>query len=355
MTRLTVYIGCLCLVFMALFSPSTLASGDAILVRAFINADAPYPQSHASTIVETTDGRLVAAWFGGLHEKHPEVAIYVAHHDGDAWQPAVAVADGRQADGSQLPTWNPVLFQPVGGPLHLFYKVGPNPQEWWGVLKTSDDGGETWSEPRRLPDGLLGPIKNKPVISGMGAWIAPSSTEGPEGWRLRFERSEDQGATWTAGPTIDPGPGIDAIQPSILFHADGRLQAVARTRQGALAASWSSDRGKTWSPMAAIELPNPNAGTDAVTLADGRQLLVYNHAAHNPSTPGKGPRYPLSIALSEDGIRWRRVLDIEEAALREGYAYPAVIQGGDGRVHITYTVAREKIRHVVVDPARLEP
>lgn len=349
--RFPLSIAALCL----LISTTTTRADDAVLERVLINADAPYPQSHASTIVETSGGQLVAAWFGGLHEKHPEVAIYVAHHDGDGWQPAVAVADGRQADGSQLPTWNPVLFQPDGGPLHLFYKVGPNPQEWWGVLKTSDDGGETWSEPRRLPDGLLGPIKNKPVISGMGAWIAPSSTEGPEGWRLRFERSEDQGATWTAGPTIDPGPGIDAIQPSILFHADGRLQAVARTRQGALAASWSSDRGKTWSPMAAIELPNPNAGTDAVTLADGRQLLVYNHAAHNPSTPGKGPRYPLSIALSEDGIRWRRVLDIEEAALREGYAYPTVIQGGDGRVHITYTVAREKIRHVVVDPARLEP
>jgi predicted neuraminidase len=37
----------------------------ALLSAVFINADAPYPSCHASTIVEVAPGRLVAAWFGG--------------------------------------------------------------------------------------------------------------------------------------------------------------------------------------------------------------------------------------------------------------------------------------------------
>jgi len=190
-----------------------------------------------------------------------------------------------------------------------------------------------------------------------GAWLAPSSREAgtPEHnrWFLRMERSADRGATWTAEPEIPSPMHIEAIQPSILRHRDGRLELVARTRQGALAMSWSRDDGKSWSPLAAIDLPNPNAGTDAVTLADGRQLIVYNHAGHRPDTPGDGPRWPLNIGLSDDGIRWHGALTLESKPMPDGYAYPAVIQTRDGLVHITYTWNRTRIRHVVVDPRRL--
>ena len=325
----------------------------AIVHAELINPAADYPQSHASSIAETPDGTLVATWFGGLHERHPEVAIYVAIQRDRQWQPGVKVATGKQVGGASLPTWNPVLFQPDGGDLQLFYKVGPNPREWWGMVISSADQGRTWSEPRRLPDGVLGPIKNKPVMTGMGGWLSPSSTEGPKGWRLHFEMSKDQGRHWSLTEPVDPGPGLDAIQPSVLHYPDGRLQALARTKQGVIAATWSSDRGKSWSPLSAIDLPNPSSGTDAVTLQDGRQLLVYNHTAHNPATPGKGSRYPLNIALSDDGIHWQPVLTLEQQPLKEGYAYPAVIQSGDGLVHITYTVGRKRIKHLVVDPQRL--
>lgn len=333
--------------------PDASATDRRIQSKRMINPGADYPQSHASTIAEASDGHLVAAWFGGVHERHPEVSVYVAHWDGQDWGEASRVAIGRQAEGTRLPTWNPVLFQPDSGDLQLFYKVGPNPREWWGMVKTSSDGGHTWSEARRLPEGILGPIKNKPVTTGMGAWLSPSSTEGPEGWRLHFELSKDQGRSWTATDPVDPGPGLDAIQPSVLFYPDGRLQALARTKQGVIAATWSSDRGKSWSPLVAIDLPNPSSGTDAVTLADGRQLLVYNHAAHNPATPGKGSRYPLNLAISRDGVHWQPVLTLEDEPLKEGYAYPAIIQASDGLVHVTYTVGRERIKHVVVDPSRL--
>lgn len=328
-----------------------------ILLSEFIDADAPYPQAHASTIVQLPDGTLAAAWFAGSGESRPDVRIWFARHGAGGWEKPVPVADGVSADGQRYPTWNPVLFQPPGGPLNLFYKVGPNPRAWWGMVIRSSDGGRHWSRPERLADGVLGPIKNKPVIAADGAWLSPSSRE--EGtaeaniWSLRIERSADKGRTWTVGPRIASPMHIEAIQPSILFHPGGALELVARTRQGALAQSWSRDNGVTWSPIAAIDLPNPNAGTDAVTLADGRQLIVYNHSGHAPATPGDGPRWPLNIGLSEDGVRWRNVLTLESRPMPDGYAYPAVIQTRDGMVHVTYTWNRQRIRHVVIDPRLL--
>ena len=135
---------------------------NAVLISEFIFETAPFPSCHASTIAETKSG-LVAAWFGGTAERNPDVCIYVARNENGKWTPPVAVADGVGFATNRFPTWNPVLFQPKNGPLLLFYKVGPKPAEWWGMLKTSDDDGRTWSKPQRLPDGILGPIKNKPV------------------------------------------------------------------------------------------------------------------------------------------------------------------------------------------------
>lgn len=338
-------------------APLAAAPGqDAVLVHEFLYESAPYPQSHASTIVQTRDGAIAAAWFGGTHERNPDVEIWFARRGAKGWEAAKSVANGIQPGGTRVPTWNPVLFQDPAGPLHLYYKAGPSPQRWWGMVITSTDGGRSWGAPRRLPDGILGPIKNKPVMLRGGAWLAPSSTEeeGTERWALHFERSEDAGKSWTATTPVDAGgPRFDAIQPSILFLPDGKLEAIARSRQGVLVATQSADNGKSWGKLFAIDLPNPNSGTDAVTLKDGRQLIVYNHAAQLPESPGKGRRYPLNIAISRDGVHWRQALTLETEPLPDGYAYPAVIQSSDGLVHITYTWNRRRIRHVVVDPARL--
>ncbi len=306
----------------------------------FIFESAPFASAHASTIVETREG-LVSAWFGGTREGASDVGIWSSRRVGGKWTAPVEVATGVQPDGTRLPSWNPVLFELRPGTLALFYKVGPNPREWWGLVRTSSDAGRTWSAARRLPDGILGPIKNKPVRLADGTVIAPSSTETPQSpstWRVHFEHSRDDGATWSVSRPAASAGGtpIDAIQPSILTHAGGRLQAVGRTRSGRLFETWSADSGQTWTPVTLLDLPNPSAGTDAVTLKDGRHLLVYNH------TP-KG-RTPLNIALTRDGKTWQTVHVLEREPGE--YSYPAVIQTSDGLVHITYTWKRERIKHV---------
>jgi predicted neuraminidase len=323
------------------------AGGSAVVRSEFIFEKAPFPSAHASTIADTPGG-LVAAWFGGTRESAPDVGIWVSRHEGGAWTPPVEVATGVQADGNRFPCWNPVLFVMPDKTLRLFYKVGPSPREWWGMARTSRDHGRTWANAVRLPDGILGPIKNKPVRLADGTILSPSSTESagqPTVWRIHFERSTDGGRTWTiVEPASDSSnAAANAIQPSILVHPGGRLQAVGRSRLQRLYETWSNDGGRSWSPVALTTLPNPSAGTDAVTLRDGRHLLVYNHTA-------KG-RTPLNVALSKDGVAWEGALVLEQEPGE--YSYPAIIQSGDGLVHVTYTWKRERIRHVVIDPARL--
>ncbi len=354
MKRLLPFSLWLLLVACALPVKAQVQASKSMISSEFINPNAPYPSCHASTIAQASQGHLVASWFGGTKERDPDVGIWVARQEKGKWLAAVEVANGVQKEGPRLPTWNPVLFQPRKGPLVLFYKVGPTPRDWWGMMMTSADGGKTWSAPTRLPDGVLGPIKNKTVELADGSWLSPSSTEGTgAGWLLHFELSRDAGKTWQSIGPVEKN-GLDAIQPSVLFYPNGHLQAIARTKNGILASTWSWDGGKRWSPLERTTLPNPNSGTDAVTLQDGRQLLVYNHSAPPPETPSKGLRYPLDVAISDDGKDWRRVVTLETEPKGAGYAYPAVVQAKDGKVHITYTWDRKMIKHVVLDPKKLD-
>ena len=340
--------------------PPVAKSGEDALISAeliYPLDNKPTPECHASTIVEIDDG-LVAAWFGGTYERHNDVGVWISFNLNGNWSKPVEVANGFLNDTLRYPCWNPVLFHPDVGPLMLFYKVGPNPREWWGMLITSKDGGRSWSYPVKLGENdkighLIGPVKNKPIQLSDGTIICPSSTETEEGgetkWKIHFEITKDLCKTWEVVGPVNDGEEFDAIQPSILTYADGRMQVLCRTRQQVISQSWSEDGGKTWSRMTATALPNPNSGTDAVTLKDGRQLLVYNHTERRGDFPAG--RNMLNVAISEDGLNWKPVMTLEQ---QDGeYSYPAVIQSKDGLVHITYTYQRESVKYAVVDPGKL--
>ena len=314
----------------------------------FIYTSASFPSAHASTIAETGDG-LVAAWFGGSREGADDVSIWLSRLVDGRWTAPVRVASGQEPDGTRYPCWTPVLAPWPDGSLRLFYKVGPSPATWWGMVSESRDGGRSWSPGRRLPEGIIGPAKNKPVWLPDGTVISPSSTESPDSvsrWRIHFELSSDSGRSWTraAPPELPNRVEPQAIQPTILLHQNGALQAMGRTRSGFIFESWSLNRGKSWGPVTLTKFPNPNSGIDAVTLSDGRQLLVYNH-----SPRGRSQHF---VAISNDGRDWRSALELETEWGE--YSYPAVIQARDGTVHITYTWNRNHIMYVALDPRALE-
>lgn len=292
----------------------------------------PTRSCHAATVVETAPGRLMAAWFGGSQEGASDVRIWGAHYEQGRWSNAVPLTESLM-DGDEA-HWNPVLFK-TDNELVLHFKAGKSPRLWRGLYRTSIDKGLNWSGVQSHPAGFLGPVRNKPVSLPSGRLIYPSSTE-HQGWRVHFERPLPQGSR-----RIEVGDPqmLGAIQPTILTHSDGRLQALCRTHSGVIAETWSLDNGDNWSELEPTELPNPNSGIDAITLGNGLHLLVYN--------PVIAGRTPLAIALSEDGVDWQL-----ETVLEEGdgeFSYPAVIEDSGGKIHIVYTWQRKAIRHVQID------
>lgn len=310
-----------------------------MLQAEFVFEQAPFRSCHASTIVEAAPGKFLAAWFGGLREGARDVAIWLSRYDGSWSEPERAAVEFAQ------PCWNPVLFREADGEVTLFYKAGPNPDMWSGFYRRSSDGGQTFGDAYILPAGLLGPIKNKPIQLPSGVILAPTSVESYRAWGCWVERSTDRGRTWNRqGPISHPEQPYGVIQPTLLVRGDGSILALMRSRNiGQVCSSVSTDEGLTWSHAQAVaELPNPNSGIDAVTLRDGRHVLIYN--------PTHDERTPLVVGLSDDDGQTWRVAETLESEPGE-FSYPAVIQDAAGLVHVTYTWQRERVKHVVLDPA----
>ena len=405
------------------FSVDIPTTHAAIVKDEFLYEQASFPQCHSASIVETKKGDLVCTYFGGKHERNPDVCIWVSikKKGSNEWSAPILAADGvfelgtahadiagitaestpatdgpvrrgsPSAKQRRKACWNPVITEMPNGELWLFFKIGLKVSDWTGWLCKSKDGGKTWSDKEPLPKGFLGPVKNKPELIN-GRLLCPSSTE-DNGWKFHMEiydlqtkqwryvgpvdaelamRTEDMstssasrvGSGFAAAKSEDleaPDAGgqaaangmhpIDCIQPSILKLKDGRLQVLMRTRNGRIGTSFSSDGGDSWTKVTLLDVPNNQSGTDAVTLKDGRHVLIYNNFETLPGTK-KGVRTPLSIAISDDGTHWRHALTLEDSPISQ-YSYPSIIQGRDGMLHAVYTWRRLRVAYKQIDPARL--
>ncbi len=324
-----------------------------------------FPESHASTIVALKNGELLAAWFGGTKERAPDVAIWSARYAQGRWSAPVELA--REKDGDKgVPTWNPVLFHTRDGRLWLYYKAGESPGTWSGARMWSEDEGRTWSKMERLPAGILGPIRAKPLVLEDGTVVSGSSVEAYKVWAAWIERSTDGGESWKKiGPITvteaqdkaeppTPEPAMDSpelrekdkgprmfegiIQPSVVSLGGEHLRIYARSRTLAakVVVADSMDNGVTWSKTHFLDVPNNNSGLDAVALKDGRVVMIFN------DTP-RG-RSPLNLAVSRDGEHFRVFATLEQGAGE--YSYPAIIQARNGDLEMTYTWHRQTIKHV---------
>lgn len=339
------------------------ALAPAASLSEFIFTSAPFASCHASTIVELRNGDVMAAWFGGSAEGNPDVAIWASRRTAGQWSAPVEMA--REPN---IATYNPVLFYTRDNRLWLYYKFGAHPMSWSAGRRWSGDDGKTWSVIEHLPAGLYGPIRAKPLVMADGTIVSGTSVESYRSWAAWIERSSDNGMSWTKfGPITVPAnsgvvgapgsapaavPGSSEwdrtdgiIQPSVVSLDGKRLRLYARStsRTGKICIADSSDGGLTWTQARPIDVPNPNSGIDAVTLDDGRIVLIYNH------TP-KG-RTPLNLAVSKDGEHFRMFQTLEDQPGE--YSYPAMIQGKNGDLLITYTWQRKRIRYIRIPVAEI--
>ncbi len=327
---------------------------QAIVTSEMISRQPPTEFSHASTICQSSRG-LVAAWAGGTKSRAEDVGIWTSYHDGSKWTGPIEVADGRQHAGLRYPCWNPVLFQPPGdGPTLLFFKVGPSPDAWWGEMMISYDRGRSFGHRRRLPEGIIGPVRNKPILLSDGQTLLCGSSQEQDRWLTSMQTvSLDDGhvgSQWKVVGPIDESGNWNVIQPTFLSPGGTSLQMLCRTREGMIVTSFSSDNAESWSAYTSTGILNPNSAIDAITLKDGRHLLVYNDV--DQAEADKGLRHTLSVAISTDGNQWEKALTLDDTPDNE-FSYPAVIQSDSGDVHITYSWNKTRIKHVVIDPEHL--
>lgn len=398
------------------FSCDIPTSHPAILKDEFLYERTFFPEAHASTIVETKKGDLVAAYFGGTHEKDPDVCIYVniKKKGSDKWSTPILAADGvldlsdprikyaglsgmseettsaeagpvkafsekkgfitydyiTKKSRISLPKtlkrkscWNPVLFEMPNGELWLFFKIGSSVGDWTGWLAKSKDGGKTWSDKEPLPfdsegRAFLGPIKNKPELIG-NRLLCGSSTEG-NGWRFHMEIYDLKTKQWKYVPveSTEATKTDDMKQHPI----DCIQPSILKLKDGRLQVLM-----RTHNARLATSFSSDNGDTwTPVTLSevennqsgtDAVTLADGRHALiyNNFETlpmTPKGVRTPCSIALSDDGTHWHHALTLEDSPIDQ-YSYPAIIQGKDGKLHAVYTWRRLRVAYKEIDPAQL--
>ena len=349
---------------------------------------------HGSSIVETPEGDLLAAWFYGSGERTADdVMIQGARlRKGETTWSDVFV----MADTPDYPDCNPVLFVDPEERLWLFWVVvlangwencllkyrraenytadGPPEWNWQDVihLRPDDDFPKRmeaafkelnpeegmWAEyAHPYSEMLIEASKDKlkrqigwmtrtqPLVLDSGRILLPLYSDGFNVSLMAY--SDDSGENWHASAPI---VGLAPIQPTVAQRRDGSIVAFCRDSGMAptrIHHAESTDNGKTWTVSRKTDMLNPGASIAVRELADGRWMLIYNDTEEG--------RNSLAAALSEDeGNTWPIMRHIErDEAGDYSFAYPSIIQAKDGRVHISYsyrTPEGASIKHTSFTP-----
>ncbi len=299
----------------------------------------PTPSSHASTLIMMDNGEILAAWFGGKHEKNDDVDIWYSRRNSKGWS-----KPERITAAEDIAHWNPVLYKKEDGTVVLFFKVGKEIADWQTYYVTSDDCGRTWTQPKELVEGDTsggrGPVKNKAIRLMSGRIIAPSSSEKNKDWKSFVDISDDDMKTWRKTDFIERptryGKIVGMIQPTLWESEPDCVHMLLRTNSRYVFRSDSTDGGETWCKAYKTGLFNNNSGIDVVKADDGTLYLI-----SNPVKENWGERTPLTVVVSKDnGKTWDMGVVLE--SMPGEYSYPAMIINGN-ELLVSYTWNRKRI------------
>ena len=110
--------------------------------------------------------------------------------------------------------------------------------------------------------------------------------------------------------------------------------------------------------MYPTDIPDSHSRTQAVTLSDGRVLLVGNQTAHTFDRGLYLVRDPLTIAVSPDGKDFTKVFALRSGVPSRqfsgiagsgpmGHGYPSMIVH-NGRIYVFYSINKESMAISIV-------
>ena len=264
---------------------------------------------------------------------------------GKTWEPMRQIVDFPGQEAACDPSLTVDLRT---GRIWLFYDYAvPDPQAFSRrVIRlhaiTSDDDGETWSEPVDMTGMAKDPAWHYAVVGpGRGAQardgrlLVPGyAVQGQRKFHSHLYSSTDHGRTWRRDGRLP-----DCNEAAIVELADGTLMINMRSLRGkgCRAAALSQDGGRTWSePADATDLIEPVCQASCVRYTDIRDGYAKNRLLF--SNPAASTRTNMTVKLSYDeGKTWpvARAIHAGPAA----YSCLAVLPGGD--VGLLCEVGRE--------------
>ena len=349
---------------------------------------APVPMhAHGSSIVETPEGDLLAAWFYGKAEKSDDTLIIqgARKNKGEStWS-----APFLMADSQDLPDQNPVLFVDPRGTLWLFWIVSQDNTydsylvKYLTSTNFEGDGAPVWQwqdvmhvRPKDLDKRLIedmdthaqeyadylathpkyptwiedakGDVQNK-LLQRLG-WMTRIHPIMTSGTRIMLPLYSDAFACSLAAFTEDWGKTWTFSEPIITFELGNIQPAFARRANGEIAAfmrdngmpkkvrtATSKDDGKTWGPVTHLDIPNPGSSVECTVFKNGHWVLVCNDTENG--------RHLLTAYLSEDeGLTWPVSRKIESFEPDKGSgSYPSLMEASDGSIHCSYSYTRSDV------------
>lgn len=230
-----------------------------------------------------------------------------------------------------------------GALLHIFvrysgydYETGtPEKSLCEAFVQRSADGGRTWDEPRKVPTGerYHGDVLSVEQLRD-GRVIYPFCflTNVKSQFAVSVMYSDDDGKTWLRSPSVllTGGGGFEsgASEPTVIELPDKRLWMLIRAQTGFLWESFSTDRGKTWSPAAPSVLPSSNAPATAFRLRNGDIAVAWNNHVNSNYA-----RQSLVIGLTHDGKTFKGIREIDFTDFPDNSFEPAH--------HVTYSYLTE--------------
>jgi len=185
------------------------------------------------------------------------------------------------------------------------------------MLTLSRDDGHTWTKPREVnlpPHAFVAPFQRMVCLDD-GTILMPAYTAK----KALVVRSRDNGRTWGDLSTIREGFNECALLPL----PDGRLLAAMRGKGSGLWATFSRDKGYTWSDPKRIARGR-RYPADLVLLPSGNVLVVYGR---------RHPPYGVECRLSEDdGSTWSEPLLLAWTATNPDCGYPSAVMLDDGNI-----------------------